>query len=393
MAAIGLRLLGGIEGIAADRWDALLPDGHPFLRHHFLAALENGGSATAETGWQPLHLLAESGGRLRGAVPLYAKSHSLGEYVFDHGWADAFERAGGRYYPKLLAAVPFTPVPGPRLLVGDDAPALRRELVAGLAEACRALSLSSVHVTFCTPEEAGIFASCGWLLRRGIQYHWHNRGYTSFEDFLAGLRSGRRKTIRRERREAAATGLEIRTLVGEEVTPAAMEEFHPLYLATVDRRWGGAYLTSEFFRLLAEKLPDVLVLVTAREKGRLVAAALNLRDEDALYGRLWGSLDSHRFLHFELCYYRAVEFAVAHGLSRVEAGAQGEHKLLRGYEPVWTWSAHHIRDPGLAAAVARFLRREERLLRRRFVELEGLLPYRRRDHEASRMASSGRKET
>ncbi len=393
MPVSSLRLLGGIEGIAAASWDALLSGNHPFLRHAFLSALEESGSATAETGWQPLHLLAESGDRLRGAVPLYAKSHSWGEYVFDHGWADAFERAGGQYYPKLLAAVPFTPVPGPRLLVENDAPALRRELVAGLAGTCRALSVSSVHVTFCTREEAELFESCGWLLRRGIQYHWHNRGYDSFEDFLAGLRSSRRKTIRRERREAAANGLEIRTLVGEEVTPAAMEEFHPLYLATVDRRWGGAYLTPEFFRLLAERLPGMLVLVTAREAGRLVAAALNLRDEEALYGRLWGSLESHRFLHFELCYYRAIDFAIAHRLRRVEAGAQGEHKLLRGYEPVWTWSAHHIRDPGLAAAIERFLRRETRLLGHRFAELESLLPYRRPAQEESSTASSGRKET
>ncbi len=393
MPARGLRLLGGIEGIAAGQWDALLPAKHPFLRHAFLAALEKSGSASTETGWQPLHLLAESGGRVRGAVPLYAKSHSWGEYVFDHGWAEAFERAGGRYYPKLLAAVPFTPVPGPRLLVEEDAPELRRELVAGLTLTCRRLSLSSVHVNFCTAEEAELLESCGWLLRRGIQYHWHNRGYDSFADFLAALRSGRRKTIRRERREATAIGLEIRTLVGEEVTPAVMEEFHPLYLATVERRWGGAYLTPEFFRLLAERLPAMLVLVTAREEGRLVAAALNLRDEKALYGRLWGSLESHRFLHFELCYYRAIDFAITRRLQRVEAGAQGEHKLLRGYEPAWTRSAHHIRDPGLAAAVARFLRRETRLLRHRFAELESLLPYRRDLQEESSTASSGRKET
>ncbi len=393
MPAHGLRLLGGIDGIAADTWDSLVPGGNPFVRHAFLAVLEESGSATAETGWQPLHLLAESGGRPCGAVPLYAKSHSWGEYVFDHAWADAFEQAGGRYYPKLLAAVPFTPVPGPRLLVADDAPAVRRQLVAGLAETCRALSLSSAHVTFCSAEEAELLASRGWLLRRGIQYHWFNRGYRSFADFLASLKSGRRKTIRRERRAAAASGLEIRVLSGEEVTPAEMEAFYPLYLATVDRRWGGAYLTPAFFRLLAERLSDRLVVMIAREHGRPVAAALNLRDDEALYGRLWGCLASHRFLHFELCYYRAIEFAIAHRLRRVEAGAQGEHKLLRGYEPVWTWSAHHLRDPGLAAAVTRFLRREERLLQHRFAELRTLLPYRETAQEDSRMASSGRKET
>ena len=391
MTGTGLRLLGPIEGIAAAHWDALVPGAQPFLRHAFLSALERSGSATVETGWQPLHLLLEVGGRPRAAVPLYAKSHSWGEYVFDHGWAEACERAGGRYYPKLLAAVPFTPVPGPRLLTGGDE-RLAETLVAGLAETCRALDLSSVHVNFCTAEEARQFEAAGWLLRRGIQYHWYNRGYRDFADFLAGLRSSRRKTIRRERREASARGLEIRTLTGDQVTPDLMEAFHPLYLATVDRRRGGAYLTTAFFRLLAERMADSLVVVTARENGRLVAAALNLRDDEALYGRLWGSLESHRFLHFELCYYRALEFAIAGGLARVEAGAQGEHKLLRGYEPVWTWSAHHIRDAGLAAAVARFLRHETRLLGHRFAELESLLPYRRSAQDDSRMASSGRKE-
>ncbi len=391
MTAIDLRLAGNIAGIAAGRWDALVPGGQPFLRHAFLSTLEESGSAVSETGWQPLHLLAESGGRLRGAVPLYAKSHSWGEYVFDHAFADALERAGGRYYPKLLAAVPFTPVPGPRLLAADADPALRQRLANGLLETCRRYALSSVHVNFCTRDEARVLERNGWLLRRGIQYHWRNRGYRSFEDFLAALRSGRRKTIRRERREAAATGLEIRTLVGDEVTEAEMAAFHPLYLATVDRRWGGAYLTETFFRLLARRMPESLVLVTARERGRPVAAALNLRDHEALYGRLWGSLESHRFLHFELCYYRAIDFAIANRLQRLEAGAQGEHKLLRGYEPVWTFSAHHFRDPGLGAAVARFLRREAHLLRRRFVELENLLPYRRELQEESGMTSSGRK--
>ena len=392
MTGTGLRLLGPVAGIEAARWDALVPGGHPFLRHAFLSALEESGSAAVASGWQPLHLMLETAGEPRAAVPLYAKRHSWGEYVFDHGWAEACERAGGRYYPKLLAAVPFTPVPGPRLLTAGGDGRLRDALVAALAETCRALDLSSVHVNFCTAEEARRFEAAGWLLRRGIQYHWQNRGYRDFAGFLAGLRSGRRKTIRRERREAAESGLEIRTLTGAEVTPEVMESFHPLYLATVDRRWGGAYLTAPFFRLLAERMAGSLVLVTAREKGRLVAAALNLRDGEALYGRLWGSLESHRFLHFELCYYRAIDFAIAHRLRRVEAGAQGEHKLLRGYEPVWTWSAHHIRDAGLAAAVARFLRHETRLLRHRFAELERLLPYRHAPQDDSRMASSGRKE-
>lgn len=370
MAVTHLR---GIDGVAPEAWDALVGTDNPFVAHRFLAALEMSGSAAPRTGWQPLHLALWQGQRLVGAVPLYAKSHSYGEYVFDHGWADAYERAGGRYYPKLQSAVPFTPVPGPRLL-GGAAP--RATLARALADAAQRFGVSSTHVTFCTEAEARALAEAGWLVRRGIQFHWHNRGYRDFADFLDSLKSAKRKMIRRERREVAEAGLTIETLHGPTLTAAALAEFHPFYLATVDRRWGNAYLTERFFALLAERLADRVVLVVARRDGRMVAAALNLLDTDTLYGRLWGALEEYRFLHFEACYYRALDFAIRHGLSRVEAGAQGQHKLQRGYAPMWTWSAHWIRDERLRAAVHRFIERETRELAAHREALWALLPYR-----------------
>jgi predicted N-acyltransferase len=365
--------LRGIDGVEPADWDALVGADNPFVEHRFLKALEESGSATTRTGWQPLHAILRNGAGLVGAVPLYAKSHSYGEYVFDHGWADAYERAGGRYYPKLQAAVPFTPVPGPRLLGAESE---RATLARALTEAAQRFGVSSTHVTFCTEAEARALGAAGWLVRRGIQFHWHNRGYRDFEDFLDCLKSAKRKMIRRERREVAEAGLHIETLHGPTLTAAALAEFHPFYLATVDRRWGNAYLTRRFFALLAERLADRVVLVVARRDRRMVAAALNLLGGDTLYGRLWGALEDYRFLHFEACYYRALEFAIGHGLRRVEAGAQGQHKLQRGYEPVWTWSAHWIRDVALRAAVQRFLERETRELVAHRAALWELLPYR-----------------
>jgi predicted N-acyltransferase len=362
-----------IDGIDSADWDTLVGGDSPFVEHRFLAALEESGSAAARAGWQPLHLILRDGGRPLGAVPLYAKSHSYGEYVFDHGWADAYERAGGRYYPKLQSAVPFTPVPGPRLLGAVEQ---RATLARALVEAAQRFGVSSTHVTFCTEAEARALAEAGWLVRRGIQFHWHNRGYRDFEDFLESLKSAKRKMIRRERREVAEAGLHIETLNGPTLTAAALAEFHPFYVATVDRRWGNAYLTRRFFALLAERLADRVVLVVARRDGRMVAAALNLLGRDTLYGRLWGALEDYRFLHFEACYYRALDFAISHGLGRVEAGAQGQHKLQRGYAPVWTWSAHWIRDEGLRVAVNRFLERETRDLVAHREALWDLLPYR-----------------
>ncbi len=395
-AAVLLKIAGGMEGVPSDTWDRLAGTGNPFLSHAWLSSLEESGSATSRTGWRPLHAILEREGCPVAAAPLYAKSHSFGEYVFDQGWADAYERAGGRYYPKLQVAVPFTPVTGPRLLAGEADATTRAELAAALETLCGELRLSSLHVTFCTAEEARLLAGRGWLVRRGLQFHWSNHGYHSFEDFLARLTSRRRKMIRRERREAAESGLELRTRTGAELEERELAAFHPLYLATVEKRWGGAYLTSDFFRLVHRRLAPALVLTSAHRNGRMVAAALHLRGPDCLYGRLWGSEREFRFLHFELCYYRALEFAIAHGLRRVEAGAQGTHKLMRGYEPQWTWSAHHLADPGFARAVMDFLERETAGLEAHLRELRAMLPYRRDEGSGPSersTASSGRNPT
>jgi predicted N-acyltransferase len=369
------RLLSGIDGLPAAAWDALSPAGDPFLSAGYLAALEASGSASTKSGWQPVHLVVEDGGTPVGAVPLYAKSHSWGEYVFDHGWADAYERAGGRYYPKLQVCVPFTPVPGRRLLAADAA--TRAALVEALATTTAELGVSSLHVTFCTEEEADLLAGAGFLVRRGIQYHWQNPGVSDFAGFLDSLRSSKRKMVRKEREQVAATGIELRVLDGEALEGQTLEAFYPFYRATVDKRWGSAYLTRDFFRRLGRSLRERIVLVTAWKGQELVAAALNLRGDEALYGRLWGCRDEYRFLHFECCYYQAIEYAIRHGIPRVEAGAQGQHKLARGYAPVWTWSAHLIRDRNLERAVELFLKAETRELKAHMRELQTLLPYRR----------------
>lgn len=369
------RLLQGIQGIEAAAWDRLVPGDDPFVRHAFLDLMEKSGSAATRTGWQPLHLVLEEDGRPIGAVPLYAKSHSWGEYVFDHAWADAFERSGGSYYPKLQAAVPFTPVPGPRLLTGGD-PAVAPALAAALALTVKETGLSSLHVTFCSEADAAALTGAGFLERQGIQYHWHNRGYRDFSDFLDGLKSAKRKTIRKERQSVRDAGVEIRTLTGDALGADDLAGFYPFYRATVDKRWGSAYLTRRFFERLGRELRDRVVYVVAVKDGETVAAALNLWAGDTLYGRLWGCLESYRFLHFECCYYAAIDFAIARGLARVEAGAQGTHKLLRGYEPVWTRSAHWIGDRRFRAAVERFLVEEHRQLEEQLLELGQMLPYR-----------------
>ena len=369
------RLTGPIAGIEAAIWDRLCPDDNPFLRHAFLQALEGSGSAVAESGWQPLHIVLGDSAQPHAAAPAYVKGHSYGEYVFDHGWANAYERAGGSYYPKLLVAVPFTPVPGPRLLA-EDAHG-KAALAAAIRLATDQLGLSSAHVNFIDEAEAEVLEAAGFLGRVGVQFHWHNRGYGDFEDFLGTMRSAKRKAIKKERREVERAGLEIRTTTGAELTPADLDAFYPFYLATVDKRWGSAYLTRDFFRRLGTSFAERIVLITARQDGELVAGALNLRSGDTLYGRLWGSLQDFDFLHFEACYYRAIDFAIAHGLARVEAGAQGMHKLQRGYEPVLTRSAHYIRDPGLAVPVRRFLAQERRSLEHEMQELRALLPFHR----------------
>jgi predicted N-acyltransferase len=370
-----LTLHRAIAEIGAAEWDGCAGD-NPFVSHAFLSTLEDSGSAGARTGWLPQHAaLRDASGMLVACAPCYAKSHSYGEYVFDHGWADAYERAGGRYYPKLQVASPFSPVPGPRLLRRPGVPVAA--LAQALRQAIEALDCSSVHVTFCTREEWEALGECGWLQRIGVQFHWHNQGYGCFEDFLAALSSRKRKALRRERRGVEESGLTLRSLRGPEVTPAQWKAFHGFYRNTVDARWGSAYLTPQFWPLLGERLGDKVVLMWAERDGEPVAGALNLMGREALYGRNWGCAEEVPFLHFELCYLRAIDFAIEHRLSRVEAGAQGEHKIARGYLPVETYSAHLIRHPGLSRAVAGFLDAERPAVRERMRELATLSPYRR----------------
>jgi predicted N-acyltransferase len=368
------RTLDGIAGIDAADWDRLAGTDNPFLSWKFLHALEASGSTTGKTGWRPCHLVVEEDGRPVAAAPLYLKSHSYGEYVFDHGWAEGYRRAGGSYYPKLQAAVPFTPVPGPRLLAESEA--ARAALIAGLKALTGRLGLSSLHVTFCPGEEAASLRAAGFLERRGIQYHWRNEGYGTFEDWLGRLKSAKRKMVRKEREQVRAAGVTIETAHGADLDPALLDAFFPFYRATVDKRWGNAYLTRDFFRRLGSDLKDRVVLMVARHEGRMVGAALNLLGNGTLYGRQWGCREEFSFLHFEACYYQAIEFAIRHGLQRVEAGAQGIHKLHRGYAPVWTYSAHHIPHPGFHDAVASFLAAERRGQEEEMAELAALLPYR-----------------
>ncbi|MCK8783896.1 GNAT family N-acetyltransferase [Roseomonas sp. NAR14] len=375
--ALSLTLHPRIADIPAADWDACAGGDNPFVSHAFLSAVEDSGSAGARTGWLPQHaVLRDACGRIVACAPCYAKSHSYGEYVFDHGWANAFERAGGRYYPKLQVASPFSPVPGPRLLrrPGSGIPAIA--LAEGLAQACRQLDLSSVHVTFCTEAEWTELGEAGWLQRLGTQFHWHNEGYASFDDFLGALASRKRKALRRERRDAQSAGLTFRALRGHEITPRHWAAFHRFYRDTVDRKWGSAYLTGKFWPLLSERLGDAVVLMLAERDGEPVAGALNLLGRDALYGRNWGSVVEAPFLHFELCYYQAIDFAIAHGIPRVEAGAQGEHKIQRGYLPRPTYSAHWIAHGGLRRAVAAALEQERPAMLAEMEALSALSPFR-----------------
>jgi predicted N-acyltransferase len=381
---VTIRLVERIAELPAAAWDACAGADNPTVSHAFLDALEESGSAVGETGWLPQHVAVEDrDGRLIAAAPMYLKSHSYGEYVFDHGWADAYERAGGRYYPKLQLAVPFTPVPGPRLLVHPDAPEGTRDaLIAGLVEIAKRMGVSSLHVTFPTAPEWQALGAAGFLQREGEQFHWENPGYGSFEDFLAALSSRKRKNIRKERAASLEGGLTIHTLTGDAIERRHWDAFFRFYRNTSDRKWGHPYLTREFFDRLGATMADKVVLVMAERGGRLVAGALNLLGRDTIYGRNWGSTGEFPFLHFECCYYRAIDFAIAHGLKRVEAGAQGPHKIQRGYLPVATYSAHWIRDPAFAKAVADFLRRERRAVQREREELAEYAPFRKEPDRA-----------
>ena len=359
-----LQVNDRIAAIGRDAWDACAaPSGDPFVSYDFLDACEASGSAVPSEGWAARHLsLHDEDGAVIGVMPLYLKGHSQGEYVFDHGWADAFERAGGSYYPKLQVSVPFTPATGPRLLARRDAsgPAARAALAQGLKALTGRLGASSAHVTFAADDDIAALGEAGFLHRTDTQFHFRNDGYGSYDDFLATLSSRKRKALKRERREALAAGIEIDWLTGSDLTEAVWDAFFAFYMDTGGRKWGRPYLNRTFFSSIGERMARDVVLVMARRGGRYIAGAINLIGSDTLYGRNWGCIEDHAFLHFEVCYHQAIDFAIARGLKTVEAGAQGEHKLARGYRPVATHSAHHIAHPSLREAVADYLERERR---------------------------------
>ena len=376
-----LHVHDSIADIGRDAWDACAaPTGDPFVSYDFLHACEASGSAAPRQGWAPRHLsLRDAKDQVLGVMPLYLKGNSQGEYVFDHSWADAYEKAGGRYYPKLLGAVPFTPATGPRFLNHPDADeaTVREALLQGARTLVERLGVSSLHVNFPTEPEWRAMGEAGMLRRQDIQYIWRNDGYQTFDDFLAALSSNRRKTIRRERREAQA-GLDIRVLNGADIAEAHWDAFFEFYMDTGSRKWGRPYLTRDFFSSIGATLSDRIALVMAFRDNRPIAGALNFIGRDALYGRQWGALDEVPFLHFELCYYQAIEVAIAHGLSRVEAGAQGDHKIARGYLPSPVYSAHHIADPALRAPVADYLERERPAVEAEMAAMSAeLSPFRR----------------
>ncbi|MDO9415406.1 GNAT family N-acetyltransferase [Pararhizobium sp.] len=366
---ITIRIETSFANIAPKSWNRLAGASphhtesgyNPFVSHAYLSSLEESGSATANTGWLGQHLLMEDeAGALIGALPCYLKNHSQGEYVFDHSWADAFERAGGRYYPKLQCSIPFTPATGPRLLSteGLDPEPIRLALAAGLKELANRNTISSAHATFVPLDEIEDFESAGFLHRTDQQFHFTNEAYGSHDDFLETLASRKRKALKKERRAALENGISIDWLTGNDLTPDIWDQFFAFYMDTGSRKWGRPYLTRKFYKLIGERMPDDILLVMAKREGRYIAGAINFIGGDALYGRHWGAIEDHPFLHFEVCYHQAIDFAIAKGLKRVEAGAQGEHKLARGYLPVTTHSAHYITHPGLARAVAGFLERE-----------------------------------
>ena len=354
---------------------------NPFVSHAFFSAVEASGSASPRTGWGPRHLLARLDGEIAGIVPCYLKSHSQGEYVFDRGWAEAYQRAGGRYYPKLQASVPFTPATGPRLLIrdGTDRERIGAALASGLVGLCDATEASSVHVTFAREPEWKLLAAHGFLQRTDQQFHWRNEGYGSFDDFLATLNSRHRKAIKRERREALAAGITIHALNGSDITEDAWDAFFDFYMETGSRKWGRPYLTRAFFSLIGESMARDVLLVMAKREGRWIAGAINFIGSDTLFGRNWGAIEHHPFLHFEVCYYQAIDFAIRHGLKTVEAGAQGEHKIARGYLPQTTFSAQYIADPGLRRAVADYLKHERAYVAEAARELTDAGPFRKTD--------------
>lgn len=373
------RMIEAISEIDADRWDNLAnPDAakrNPFVTHAFLQALETSRSVGAGTGWRAAHIVLEEAGEIVGVAPTYLKEHSQGEYIFDHHWADAYARAGGRYYPKLLTAAPFTPATGPRLLAAT--PERRAALASGIAQIAERLGVSSAHVNFTTADDAVMLQAAGYLPRQGVQFHWFNRGYGDYESFLSSLSSRKRKALRRERRDAAPEGVTFRALPGVEISERHWDAFWRFYQDTGERKWGRPYLTRSFFSKVAETMRDDLLMIVAERNGAPVAGALNFIGGDTLYGRYWGRTEEWPFLHFEVCYHQAIEFAIEHKLARVEAGAQGEHKLARGYEPVATLSSHWIADPGFRQAIARYLEQERAHGEAEIEALKEYTPFRR----------------
>ncbi|MER8655226.1 GNAT family N-acetyltransferase [Mesorhizobium sp. M0847] len=387
-AEFSIRVAAGINAFTCDEWNGFTgttrsdtENGYkPLVSYAFLSALEDSGCAVRRTGWQGHHLRLENAqGRLLGAVPCYLKSHSQGEYVFDHGWSDAFERAGGNYYPKLQCAVPFSPVTGPRLLVskGEDSAIVKAGLAAGLKAVTEKLGVSSAHVTFASESDVATLEAAGFLHRTDQQFHFFNEGFSTYDDFLATLASRKRKAMKKERREALANDISIDRLTGKDLTERAWDDFFAFYMDTGSRKWGRPYLNRKFFSLIGERMSQDILLVMAKRNGRYVAGAINFIGSDALYGRNWGCIEDHPFLHFEVCYHQAIDFAIERKLKVVEAGAQGEHKLARGYRPVTMHSAHYIAHPGLRNAVADYLRRERREVERMGEILEEHTPFRK----------------
>ncbi len=364
MSRYHTRILTRLNDISPEDWNNCCYNAttrhNPFVSHEFLSALEDSGCATAESGWQPQHIIVSERGRMVGAMPLYLKSHSMGEYVFDQPWANAFQNAGGRYYPKLQSSVPFTPVTGQRLMTRPDTdPApVREKLVNTALSLVAQRGLSSLHVTFAEQQEQEFLEGRGFLSRLDQQFHWLNDGYGSFDDFLAALSSRKRKNIRKERKGAVINDIEIELLTGADITEQHWDRYFTFYLDTGQRKWGQPYLNRLFFSLLHERLPERTLLIMAKRHGRYIAGALNLISDDTLYGRYWGATEHHKYLHFEVCYYQAIDYAIRHGLKKVEAGAQGEHKLARGYLPTTTRSSHWISNPSFRDAIADYLTRE-----------------------------------
>lgn len=387
-----VKIAQSLKAVPAAAWDACAlraattgdeDSRNPFVSHAFLSALEDSGCVGGRSGWAPLHVVVEEAETLLGAVPCYLKSHSMGEYVFDHSWADAYTRAGGRYYPKLQVSVPFTPAAGPRLLVPESPQAddVRERLIAGLRAVRDQTKASSIHATFLQEADVRAFTARGFLRRDDQQFHWFNEDYGSFEDFLAALASRKRKAIRRERRDALQNGITVEWISGRDITEAHWDAFFAFYMDTGSRKWGSPYLNRLFFSLIGERMAERILLIMAKRNGRYIAGAINFVGDRRLYGRNWGCIEDHPFLHFEVCYYQAIDFAIAKGLDRVEAGAQGEHKLARGYRPVITTSAHDIADPSLRRAVQSYLEQERLYVSEAAEELASATPFRHRDEE------------